>query len=176
MPIRRKARPGDHLVQDDRTGFTVWASDTQREWNGLRVARRFWEARHPQDFVRGVRDDTRVDDPRMSPDIANYPSSGPRSAVFALAAIAGDWGITINSITNFSVGDWVRVFLDDGNTLQAQVTSAPIRIDSVHVTIDSITLLIDSTETLELSAPLPASAAIGNLIINMSNVIAPTLA
>ena len=33
----RTYRPGDHLVVDDRTGFTVYASDTRKEWNGAIV-------------------------------------------------------------------------------------------------------------------------------------------
>ncbi len=175
MPIRRKARPGDHLVVCDRTGFTRWASECQREWNGALVTRKNWEARHPQDFVRGVRDDMRVDPARPDRAIADYASVGNREATFALAATAGDYGITISSITGFSAGDWVRVFLDTGDTLQCQVVSAPIRIDSQRITIDNVLLLIDSTETLELSLPLPGPAAIGNLVINMSNRTEPVL-
>lgn len=62
--MKRKYRPGDHLVQCDRTGFTVYASETVKEWNGLRVRKESAEPRHPQDFVKGVRDDQTVHDPR----------------------------------------------------------------------------------------------------------------
>lgn len=47
---------GDWLVTCDRTGFRVLASDTQKEWDGAIVWDRVYEVRHPQDFVRSVRD------------------------------------------------------------------------------------------------------------------------
>jgi hypothetical protein len=55
---------GDYRVICDRSGFKCWASETVVEWNGLRVLRRFSEARHPQDFVRATPDDVRVSNPR----------------------------------------------------------------------------------------------------------------
>lgn len=55
----------DHLVICDRSGFKVKASETVVEWNGLRVFKPFADkSRHPQDFVRGVRDDQSVKNPR----------------------------------------------------------------------------------------------------------------
>lgn len=58
-------RPGDHRVICDRSGFKCWASETVIEWNGLRVLKRFADgSRHPQDFVRGVKDDQSVRNPR----------------------------------------------------------------------------------------------------------------
>lgn len=65
--MRRGQRLGDHLVVCDFSGFTVWASDTVMTWKGLRVARRFVgeeATRHPQDFVKSVRDDPSVSNPR----------------------------------------------------------------------------------------------------------------
>jgi hypothetical protein len=64
-------RPGDYRVICDHSGFTVWASDTVKLWNGMRVAKRFAGdevQRHPQDFVRGRVDDQRVPDARPRPD------------------------------------------------------------------------------------------------------------
>jgi hypothetical protein len=63
----RKARPGDFLRIDDRSGFCVYASETRKEWNGAIVDRRSYEARHPQDFVRARVDRQRVPDPRPRP-------------------------------------------------------------------------------------------------------------
>lgn len=41
------------------------AGATRREWNGLRVDKRFMDKeRHPQDFVRGREDVQSVPDPR----------------------------------------------------------------------------------------------------------------
>jgi len=63
----RKARPGDFLRIDDRSGFRVPASETRKEWNGAIVDRRSYDARHPQDFVRARVDKQRVPDPRPRP-------------------------------------------------------------------------------------------------------------
>ena len=60
MAIRNTWRAGDWLYKCQRCGFTHYASDIQLEWTGLRVCRRCWEPRHPQDFVRCVRDDQNV--------------------------------------------------------------------------------------------------------------------
>ena len=57
-------KPGDNWVIDDITGFKVRASETVKQWNGLRVHRDWAEMRNPQDFVRGVADLQRVPDPR----------------------------------------------------------------------------------------------------------------
>ncbi len=59
--------PGDYLCVCDRTGFVVYASDTVQEWNGLRVRRKSYEERHPQDFVRGLGDDQNVPFARPEP-------------------------------------------------------------------------------------------------------------
>lgn len=68
--FRGEQRIGDHLVICDRSGFKVWASETVMTWDGLRVSRRFVgeeATRHPQDFVRGVKDDQSVKNPRPEP-------------------------------------------------------------------------------------------------------------
>lgn len=57
-------RPGDYRVICDASGFKVWASETVIQWDNARVLRRFAEPRQPQDFVRGVKDDQRVPNPR----------------------------------------------------------------------------------------------------------------
>lgn len=56
--------PGDFYRMCDRTGFKVRAGRTQKEWTGMIVRGQSWERRHPQDFVRGVRDDQTVPMPR----------------------------------------------------------------------------------------------------------------
>lgn len=60
-------RPGDPWVICDRSGFKVRMSDTRKEWTGLRVRKEDWEPRHPQDYVRAVKDDQRVPDARPEP-------------------------------------------------------------------------------------------------------------
>jgi len=71
---RNGYRPGDFWRICDRSGKKVRASRTEREWTGLIVDRDEWEPRHPQDFVRGVRDDQRVPDARPeAPDTFLLP-------------------------------------------------------------------------------------------------------
>lgn len=65
---REGYRPGDWLVQCDRTGFIVHASETVQEWTGLRVRRQSVDERHPQEFVRGRPDDQSVPFARPEPD------------------------------------------------------------------------------------------------------------
>ncbi len=55
---------GSHNVICDRCGFKYKHFDTKKEWTGLIVCTKCWEHRHPQDFVRGVRDQQSVRDPR----------------------------------------------------------------------------------------------------------------
>lgn len=60
MGTKRHYKPGSFYRICDRTGFATRAEDTQMEWNGLIVDKRVWEARQPQDFVKGVPDNQTV--------------------------------------------------------------------------------------------------------------------
>lgn len=71
-----QARLDDYLVLCDASGFKVWASETVMQWNGLRVHRRFADTRNPQDFVRAVRDDQSVSNPRSEPADTYIPGPG----------------------------------------------------------------------------------------------------
>jgi len=53
-------KKGDHNVICDRDGRKYKASEMRKEWNGLMVHKSNFETRHPQDFVRGVKDDQSV--------------------------------------------------------------------------------------------------------------------
>lgn len=41
----------------DRCGFEFHSFELKKEWNGLMTCQSCWEPRHPQDFVRAVRDE-----------------------------------------------------------------------------------------------------------------------
>jgi len=59
--------PGDYRVLCDASGSKVWASETALTWDRRRVHRRFLgqeATRHPQEFVRAVRDNQSVPNPR----------------------------------------------------------------------------------------------------------------
>lgn len=69
-------KAGDFNRICDRCGFKVKASDTRKEWNGLIVCKRHWEARHPQDFLKAKVDKQWVSDPRPdSVAVFNFPSN-----------------------------------------------------------------------------------------------------
>ena len=73
MPARTY-RPGEHLSVCDVCGFTYYRSELQRRWDGQLVCEKDWEMRHPQDFVRGVQDDSSVLDARpQQPDVFIAP-------------------------------------------------------------------------------------------------------
>ena len=57
-------RAGDHLAICDRCGSKKYASETKKEWTGLRVCHPCFDPRHPQDLVRGKVDRQNVTDPR----------------------------------------------------------------------------------------------------------------
>lgn len=142
-------RPGDHLVIDDRTGFVEYASGTKREWNGLRVATDVFERRHPQDFVRGRRDDQRVSDPRVPPVPAFV---GPLTTEVAADAPAGSFSITVESSARFRPADAIRVMLANSDCFRVTVVSVP---DAVTIT---------------LLKALPAGVTVGAAVINETAV------
>ena len=55
---------GDYNVICDRSGFKLKASETKKEWDGVRVYKGFYEERHPQDFVSSSEDNQSVPDGR----------------------------------------------------------------------------------------------------------------
>jgi len=53
-------KPGDNKVICDTCGRAVKASSVKKTWDGFYVCVEHWEPRHPQDFVRSVKDDQTV--------------------------------------------------------------------------------------------------------------------
>ncbi len=177
---RSRSRPGDNLVIDDRTGFTEWASDCQKEWTGAIVHRRRFEARHPQDFVRGVRDDMRVNDPRPDRSIENSNFAGPLVTEIA-ADIPGDDNefAPMGPLGAFALGQ-----TDDAGTNEIESNAA----GSISITVDStsgmsnhdrIGVMLDSGDlfltsiayitgasTLQMARALPGAASVGNRVFD----------
>lgn len=60
MSGRFQYREGDWNIICDRCGFKIKASQSKLEWDNLRVCKRCWEPRHPQEFARPLRDDQKV--------------------------------------------------------------------------------------------------------------------
>ena len=60
MPLRNGWRSGDWNYVCQRCGFVIYGSEARREWTGLNVCDKCYDPRHPQDYVRGMRDDQTV--------------------------------------------------------------------------------------------------------------------
>lgn len=154
MTWGRKMEPGDYLVLDDRTGFTIRASEAKKEWNGLRVHRDKWEPRHPQDFVRGRREDPSVKDGRPEP---TYQFQGPLSTRIDSAASPGDQTITVESSVRMAGGDNLRIMLDGGDVFLGVIQSLP------------------SSTSITLTEPLTGAASVDNWVVDISAVSEPDL-
>jgi hypothetical protein len=155
MPIRNRWKLGDHLVVCDRTGFVRYASETRKEWNGLRTWTRAWFPRQPQDLVRGLTDDLFVEDPRPR-QISQF--IGPLTAELDGDHAAGASTLTLTSSARFGVGDRLLVGLDNKQMFSTRVQTVP---DATSVTVVS---------------PLTWAASSGNSVINTSAVARSDLA
>jgi hypothetical protein len=73
---------GEYNVTCDRCGRKLKSSQVSKEWTGLIVCRSCLDERHPQDYVRGVRDNMQVPVARPYPalsfalDTTTYPING----------------------------------------------------------------------------------------------------
>lgn len=113
MPRDRDTyRRGGFWRIDERTGFRERGYDTQKEWTGTIVAKEDFEPRHPQDFVRGRRDNMAVPDPRPEPtDVNQIPPGGPFILVLHDGGnqpcfLIADGGIRVlNGVTQISPSD-----------------------------------------------------------------------
>ena len=52
---RNRYKRGDWLADCDRCGFTFFASQLRKEWQGFMVCQSCHEPRHPQDTIRAAR-------------------------------------------------------------------------------------------------------------------------
>jgi hypothetical protein len=143
---------GDFYRIDDRTGFKVRARKTRQEWTGLIVDRARWEARQPQDFVKGVVDNQNVPLPRPR-SVDAY--DGPLHTFITIAANIGDLVINVNSTARMYLGDNIELVLDDGTLFQTIIVQIP------------------SSTQLRMEKRLPWTAAVNNDLTNYSAVSPP---
>lgn len=59
--------PNDPFVVCGRSGWKVRLSDTRTEWNGLRVAKQFYEPKHPSLDIPAPYGEEVIDDPTGKP-------------------------------------------------------------------------------------------------------------
>lgn len=138
-------RPGSFYRTDDRTGFVQRAERTKKEWNGLIVDETVFEARQPQDLVKGVKDDQSVPEARpLAPNVF----VGPTFVQLSEAAVVTQTVLEVQSTAGFYAGVEVSVMLDSG------------------VLFTTFLLVSPGAGSITLAAPLPYSAASGNLITN----------
>lgn len=103
MPPRHRHKPGDWLYACQRCGFTKYASEIRKEWTGLRVCDRCWDPRHPQDFVRGRKDDIAVpfaskpSDYFLTPNEVDYDDLNEVIAEDGAPVLSPDGSIVITS-------------------------------------------------------------------------------
>lgn len=128
---------------DDRTGFAQRAENTRQEWQGLIVDTKVWEARQPQDLVRGMPDDQSVPDARP---LAPAVYVGPVSQATSAAAVVGQAVLQMQSLSGFYNGARVGCMLDSGSLFFTTI--------QIQTAANAITL----------AKSLPSSMASGNLV------------
>jgi hypothetical protein len=60
----RKRFRGRHKFICDVDGKEYYSEEKMIRWDGAVVARRNWHSRHPQEFIRAVKEDVSVPNPR----------------------------------------------------------------------------------------------------------------
>ena len=139
-------RPGSWYRTDDRTGFPQRAEDTRKEWNGSIVDERVWEARQPQDLVRGVKDQQNVPEARpLAPNVF----VGPIYGQISVNAPAQAAQLTLQSTAHMSAGDAIGVLQADGSVFPTTI---------LGILADGVTILI--------GPPVPLGAPSGNDVID----------
>jgi len=109
MRVKDEYVHGAHNVICDRSGFKVKSTDVRKEWNHSVVRREDYEARHPQDFVRGVRDQQAVPDPRPGAPDAPTHSETTLDADEA----SGQTVISVTATTDMTAGDSIMIEMDN---------------------------------------------------------------
>ncbi len=145
---------GDFWRICDRCGFKFRSSQTYRTWDGLYVCREDFETRHPQDFVRGRRDNQAVPNPRPEP---LFTTIGPLLTRISVAGVAGDTTINVESSVRFLPGDHIGVFTNDGSVQRVIIMSIP------------------SPTSITVTEPIGGAMSIGNVVINYSAVSEPDI-
>lgn len=62
-----KYKHGQHLFTCDVCGLVYYSESKRKRWDGAIVCSDDWEPRHPQDYVRGKKDEQSVPDARPLP-------------------------------------------------------------------------------------------------------------
>ena len=163
MAIRKDYRAGDFLRQCERTGFTVYASDTRKEWTGHIIRLKSYEQRNAQEFVRGMEDYQSVWEarPLFGGDNAVRADGtinfiGPVATTLTAATNAGGTVLTVTSSTGMTAADDVRVTLRDGEMHPGTIST------------------VDSSTQITLTKGLSGTATAGGTVQDISAVTTAT--
>jgi hypothetical protein len=164
---------GDFYRICDQTGFKIRANRTKKQWNNYIVREQSFELRQPQDFVRGVRDDQTVPEPRPRQTnvfLENQTTvAGGGSAYIPALGYAVDVGyppgsnaIGVANITIFNIGDSISIMQDDGTYLFATVLGYA---EAFNLDFNDD---FDRTGGIQLSKPLTFFVSIGNVVNDLT--------
>jgi|DEB0MinimDraft_3_1074331.scaffolds.fasta_scaffold00492_8 hypothetical protein len=143
MRNRNEYIHGAHNVICDRSGFKVKSTEVRKEWNHSVVRKEDFEHRHPQDYVRGVRDIQSVPDPRPGAPDSNTHNETTLDA----AEAAGQTVISVAATTNMQAGDSILIELDDSTFHLSTISS------------------FVAGDTVTIADALPSKAASGNKVV-----------
>ena len=135
----------------DVCGFQYRSSQTRKRWDGLWTCLPDFEERHPQDFVRGRRDNENVPEPRPEPITMLV---GPLTTTLSAAAVAGATTLNVALSTRMEANDHIGVMLSSGDVHRAIIN----------------TVASASQITLTSATKLPGPASSGALLINYDAV------
>jgi len=137
---------GDYWMVCSVCGFHYRRSQMKERWDKAWVCEKDFELRHPQDFVRGIKEKIAV--PIARPDSVDFTDS----TTLTVAGVKGDLTITVASVTGIDDDDSIGVVLDS-----VELSGS----NSVHWTTangDPAGLVVTLTESL------PSGAASGNVV------------
>lgn len=108
MPTETHFKIGDYNAICDRCGFEHKASELKEEWTGLMVCVDCWEPRHPQEFVRGVKEDITVpwSRPESDADTNTTDIEGNSIVTKNTIELVGDTSKTLVVGTHSVIQEW----------------------------------------------------------------------
>lgn len=146
-------RPGTFWRICDQSGFTVRDTHTSKQWDNLIVRRQSFDIRHPQQFVKGVRDNQNVQLPRPQ---APFSYIGIQTTISSLA-LQGATIINVTSTIGMTMGDPIAVLLDNEDVFNTIIVSIGGGFSSGFGSGFSL-------QALRISAPLLFSTSPGNFV------------
>jgi hypothetical protein len=175
-------KPGDNYLIDDVTGGKIRSSEARTQWDGLVVHDRVYERRHPQDYVRGVKDHQVAEIVRSEP-LDEF--IGPLTVTVSEAASPGGIMLRVSSSAGMRIGDTVMVTLDTGDVIRTTITSlfaigylTTEDGDFILTEEDDFVLWEDQTDNLGvigIADKLPYGVGVGNWVVNTTAMAEATL-